>query len=219
MPEDTTTVEPQAGDTGSNPQPQAGNTSTEPQAGESQTNDTISLEEAKKLRSEAASLRQRLRNAETKAKEFDDLKAQIESEKLSEKEKLDKKLADLQAERDAALRERQELRVSNAVSLAATRLNFNDPEDGMRYIKMADLDDDLSNVGDLLKQVLKERPYLAGKAGTTQTSGGATNPSRSQSTAPQVLSWEVIGKMTSEDYNNRRAEIQQWILSNPPRYR
>lgn len=212
----TTSGDPQAGDPESDPQPQAGTTpQTEPQAGDS----PISLDEAKKLRQEANSLRQRLRSAEAKAKEFDDFKAQQDQQNQSELEKTQKRAADAEKARDEALRAQQELRMSNAVTLAAGRLNFNDPDDGMRYIKTADLEDDLSNVGDLLKQVLKERPYLAaGKGQAVQTSGGATNPSRSQSTAPQALTWDVISRMNPQEYEARRGEIQKYIADHPFRY-
>ena len=214
-----TSADPQAGDT--DPQPQAGVTSTDPQAGESQTNDTISLDEAKKLRSEAANLRSRLRSTEAKAKELDDLKAKLEADKLSETEKLQKQLATLQSEHDNAIRAAQERTINYEVRLQAAQMGIVDPDAAAKLLDWSQIEYDdngsPTNVNDLLKNLLKTRPYLAGKA-QVQTSGGATNPSRSTTTAPQTLSWEVIGNMKPDEYNARRAEIQQWIATHPHRF-
>ena len=214
-----TSVDPQAGDT--DPQPQAGVPSTDPQAGESQTNDTISLDEAKKLRSEAANLRSRLRSTEAKAKELDDLKAKLEADKLSETEKLQKQLATLQSEHDNAIRAAQERTINYEVRLQAAQMGIVDPDAAARLLDWSQIEYDdngaPTNVNDLLKNLLKTKSYLAGKA-QVQTSGGATNPSRSTTTAPQALSWEAIGNMKPDEYNARRAEIQQWIATHPHRF-
>src|SRR5947209_5684008 len=92
MSEDTTTVaEPQAGEPTA-PQPQAGNTTpTEPQAGESHnTAEQISLDEARKLRSEANNLRKRL-------KAFEDAEQAARDAQLSEVERVKKLHADAEA--------------------------------------------------------------------------------------------------------------------------
>src|SRR2546430_219131 len=98
MGETPTSTPPQAGDADTQSlQPQAGTLSTsEPQAGEG-TNETISLEEAKKLRSEAASLRKRL-------KAFEDAEAKAKEAQLSEQQKLENRLAELHAQHEQAVR-------------------------------------------------------------------------------------------------------------------
>lgn len=158
-----------------------------------------------------------------KAKELDDLKARMETEKLSEKERLEKKIADLQKASDEAARTAQEYRVSAEVRMQALQLGFADPADATRFLEYAELEygDDgaPTNVGDLLKGVLKNKPYLAAPKANppTHTSGGATNPSRSQSSTPPALSWETISKFTPEQYAARGQEIAEWIARNPYR--
>ena len=210
-----TPAEPQAGDTGTDPQPQAGTTSTEPQAGDSH-NEPISLEEAKKLRSEANSLRQRLRNAEARAKEFDDFKAQQETDKLSESERWQKQATDLQSKYDSDTSALTERIVRYEVERQAQRLGIIDPDAAAQLIDWDALEYDEDgtpkNADTLLKDLLKNKPYLAGKAAST--AGGATNPGRGSANTAQ-LSWDIITKMTPEQYEARRAEIQQWMRTAP----
>lgn len=153
-----------------------------------------------------------------KAKELDELKAKIQAEQLSEKEKLEKKLADLQRSHDDAARAHQERIINYEVQLKAAQLGIADPSDAVKLLDWSEIEYDdngsPTNVQELLKSLLKAKPYLAAQTKTTPTSGGATNPPRSASTAPQALSWDIIGKMNAEQYEARRAEIQAW-MTNP----
>lgn len=212
MSEDTTAVESQADETENNPQPQAGNTPPEPQAGEGQN---ISLDEAKKLRSEAANLRKRL-------KAFEEADAKAKDAQLSEQERLQKQLADLQSQHDTATRTHQERIIGYEVRLQASQMGIVDPDAAAKLLDWSQIEYDDNgaplNVSDLLKGLIKAKPYLAGSK-PAPTSGGATNPPRSQSTAPKELSWQVISSMKPDEYNARRAEIQQWMLNNPSRFK
>ncbi len=170
----------------------------------------------KKANDEAASHRH-------KAKELDELKAQIEAEKLSETERLQKQLAELQRTHDDHLRTTQERTVTYEVQLQAARMGIVDPGAAAKLLDWSELEFDdngaPSNVNALLGQLLEAKPYLAGKAvQIAPSSGGATNPPRSTSQAPAPLSWEVIGKMKPQEYDARRAEIRQWIAEHPYRY-
>lgn len=211
----TPPADPQAGDAGNEPQPQAGTTSTEPQAGDSH-NEPISLEEAKKLRSEANSLRQRLRNAEARAKEFDDFKAQQETAKLTETERWQKQATELQSKYDSDTVALTERIVRYEVERQAAKLGIIDPDAAAQLIDWDTLEYDEDgtpkNADTLLKDLLKSKPYLAGKI--AQTAGGATNPGRASANTAQ-LSWDIITKMTPEQYEARRAEIQQWMRTAP----
>src|ERR1700730_14059795 len=155
-----------------------------------------------------------------KAKELDDLKAKLEADKLSESEKLQKQLTDLQAQHDAAKREAQETRVNSAIQLHALQAGI-DPTLASKLISRAEVETDdagnPTNVDALLKALAKQYPMLVGKAPPV-ASGGATTPPRSQSGAPPVLSWDVIGKLTPTEYAARGAEIQAWIAANPYRF-
>jgi hypothetical protein len=169
----------------------------------------------KKANAESASHRH-------KAKELDDLKAQAEASQLSETEKLQKKLTDMQAKLDETTKASQERVVTSEVRTQAAQLGFINPAVAAQLLNRSEIVFDGSgeptNIGDLLKALLKENSYLAGKP-VASTSGGATNPPRSASTTPTALSWDVISKLTQTEYNARGVEIKQWILNNPPRFR
>ena len=195
-------------------------------ASETATPEKQASPDATELAKELESLKAALKKANKesaghrqKAKELDDLKAQIEAEKLSETEKLQKQLAKLQAERDEVTRQSQERTINYEVRLQAARLGIADPTDAVKLLDWSEIEyDDAgtpTNVEDLLRQLVKAKPYLvANTRSAPTTSGGATNPSRSQTTAPEPLSWTVISKMTTQQYEARRPEIQQW-LANP----
>jgi len=119
--------------------------------------ETISLEEAKKLRSEAASLRRRL-------KELEDAKRAAEDAKLSEAERLQNRLAELEREQAMYQQERQERTVRYEVMLAASRLGCVDPEAAFQLLDWASLefedDGKPKNVDKALADLLAKRPYL-----------------------------------------------------------
>jgi len=191
---------------------------SEPQAGDEQ----ISLEEARKLRSEAKNLRDRLKASEAKAKEFDDLKARIEQENLTENQKLQKQVAELQAKYDAEAEAAFQQVAINEVYKSAMRLNFVDPDAAVRLIDWEDIDVDdnghFTNIDTVLTNLLKAKPYLqANTQNRTQaSSGGATNPSRSHTsavTAQSVLAMMKAGQPFGNEYNQlsteQKAELQK----------
>lgn len=145
-------TQPPAGDSTA----QAANESGEP----SSQPESISLEEARKLRSEASGLRKRLKELE------DQQKARADAD-LSESERLTKRASDLErqlAERDQAL---QEHRVRSSTVGTAARLGFADPEDAMRLLNHANLEFDAegnpTNVEQQLASLAKAKPYLLGR--------------------------------------------------------
>jgi len=200
MEEDPTAADPQAGSGGNAPPPQAGETTPpEPQAGDGQ--ETISLAEAKKLRSEAANLRERLKAADAKAKELDDLKAQLEAANLSDKEKLEKRLAKLQAEHEQAQRQLQERTIHYEVRLqaAAAGVNPKHLDKVARLIDWAALEYDdegqPTNVQALIAALLEDMPELKMPQAASAPTGGpppkppapavpAMNPGRSTIAPP-----------------------------------
>lgn len=210
-------------------EPKTGTVTTPPGTGETPgtTHPQVSIEDALK---EIESLKTALKktNAESaghriKAKELDELKAQIESEKFSEQEKLQKQISDLKAQHEEAVRQHQETKVRAAVERQAHHIGIVDEDAAVRLLDWSEIEYDdkgsPTNIEDLLKKLLKAKPYLAGKAAASSTSGGATNPPRSVSTAPPALSREVIASMKPEEYRERRAEVQQWMNSNPYAFR
>ncbi len=218
-----------APDTGSNPTagatqadanastsaPGGQTTTSEPLAGDDQQ---ISLEEAKKLRSEAASLRKRM-------KAFEDAEAKAKDAQLTEQEKAQKQLADYQAQHSETLRQLQEERNSNALERAGRTLGIADPialADAVNIALATALleHDDAgkpTNADAVMKEIIKARPWLTvQQKPATSKAGGATNPSRTTASTTG-LSWEVITKMTGEQYDARRQEIMQWMQKNPPK--
>lgn len=161
-----------------------------------------------------------------KATELDTLKKQIEEEKLSEKEKLEKRLAEAQKEREQAVLRGQEGIVNAEIRAELAAQGLKNP----KLARLVDrerieFDDNGNpiNIAELIADVLKDMPELKPQAGSSQqraapTSGGATNPSRSQSGAPPVLTDEVIAKMTPQEYEARRAEIIAYRYAHPFRY-
>lgn len=156
-----------------------------------------------------------------KAEELDKLKAA----QMTEQEKKDKLLADLQSSLSAREKQLQDERNYNALERAGRRVGIHDETalaDAIRLVDLSALEHDdqgkPKNADELMKELVKTRQWLIDKKAPALTGGGATSPARSQSSAPPVLSWEAIGKMKPEEYTARSAEIQQWIAANPIRF-
>lgn len=222
----TASEEPQAGPTG-DPQPQAGaTTTTEPQAGESQsTKSQKSADDYERLLSE---LRKENAAHRTRLKKFEEEESKRAEAQLSEQQKLEKRLAEIQAQHDETVKAHTERIIDLEVRAQAAQLGINPKhlDKVARFLDWSEIEVDEAgnptNVKDVLTQLIKDMPELLGKgsaAPTAPTSGGATNPSRTASQQPPELSWAVIGQMTPDQYNARRGEIQQWMLKNPPRFR
>ena len=169
---------PPAGDP-ADPQPPAGTQTPEPQAGDDNT--TISLEEAKKLRSEAQSLRKREKEALAKLQAYEQKEQQAADAQLPELERLKKQVSEAEGIHDGLV----ERLIDYEVRLQAAEMGIQ-PQYLKRVTQMLDFDEmefdgDTgmpTNVETLLKALLKEMPFLTGRGQVS--SGGATNPARSQ---------------------------------------
>lgn len=222
MGEDTTTPSGGAMPTDGDPQ---GAMPTTPATGE--MSGTTTPQDVQK---ELADLRTALKKANEdakahrlKANELDKLKAEIEASKLSETERLQKQLAELQSQHEEYTQAQTERAIKHEVALEAAKLGV-DPNILGRVAQFLDweeieVDDsgNPTNIRALVEQLVKDIPGLRSQNARV-SSGGATNPPRSQSTAPQPLSWDVIGQMKPDEYAARRVEIQKWIAENPHRF-
>src|SRR5258708_17206069 len=195
-------------------------TTSEPQAGDEQ----ISLEEAKKLRSEANATRKREKDALAQLKVYQDKEQQAKDAQLPEMERLQKQLTDTQAQLGEKERANQERVIRYEVQLQAAALGV-DPLYLDKIARLIDrneikTDDEgmPTNVKELLDKLVKEMPALVLQQQATRpsTAGGATNPARSSSSGQGALSWEAITKMKPDEYAARRGEIQAFIAKNPP---
>lgn len=155
--------------------PQAGNKDASP-AGES-----ISLEEARKLRSEAKSLRARMAAAEAKVKAADDAK-------LSETERLQKRVKELETESERWASERRERDARDyalgVLSDESERNQFRarNPRTVYKLIKddlQYDDEGKVTNLTELLKQAKADDPLLFGRVGSS-VDGGAGSRQNAQ---------------------------------------
>lgn len=201
MPEETTTpqADPQAGDAEKQPQAGATTTTPEPQAGEG--SETISLDEARKLRSEASNLRKRLKELDAAHAELKTFKEQTEASKLSDQEKqqlaqkkIEQQLAEHQSQNADLIRQLKETRINSEIRIQALQMGI-DPKAAAKLVEYSEVltDDDgmPTNIPELLKKLTKEYPTLVGKP-HAPTSGGATNPPRSQTSGPQEITKEYV---------------------------
>jgi len=131
----------------------------------------ISLEEAKKLRSESANMRKRL-------KAYEDAEEQAKTAALSEVEKANKRATELEQKYEAA----QKQLVATHVKLAAQSKGIIDPDLAALAIEsqLEYGNDGLpTNLDKLLEDLVKAKPYL------TKTAEPAQTPAQQQRPTPQ----------------------------------
>lgn len=186
-------------DQASNDQDQASNTfeqtaNESDQASEKQ----FDVEYVKKLRGEAAEYRRRLRELEQVVKQYEDAK-------LSETERLQKRLADLEQEQLAHQQERQERIVRYETMLAASKLGIIDPDAAYRLLDLASLeyneDGTPKNLEKALRDLTRAKPYLVGAP-----SNAVTNPATGQRRAGTFTRQQIADRRF---YEQHREEILQ----------
>lgn len=162
------------------------------------TEERFDAEYVKKLRAEAAEYRKRLRELEQTVK-------QHEEAKLSETERLQKRLAELEREQLSWQRERQEHTLKYETMLTASRLGIVDPEAAYRLIDLAALEFDEDgkpvNLEQALKDLLKAKPYLAGQQQTV-TAGSPTNPATGQQRAGTFTTSQIADRRFYEQHRD-----------------
>lgn len=168
----------------------------------------------KKANSEAAKRRREYSEAAKKAEELDRLKAETEAQKLSETERLQKQIADLQTKLDTTQKQGKERIVQYEVRLQAAQMGIVDPDAAARLLDWDAIEYDENgspvNVKDLLQELLKEKSYL--RARPAPTSGGATNPPRSVSARPQLVPGEITPEQFYRLSPQEREALYQQIL-------
>jgi hypothetical protein len=134
--------------------------------------DVESLKAAlKKANSESAARRKKL-------EAYEEAERQRQEAELSETEKLNKKLAEVTAERDGFVEQMRTNSIRHAVEMTAATMQFHDPADAYALADLADVDvaDDgkVSGVENALKALAKSKPHLV-KSANTQADVNATN--------------------------------------------
>ena len=158
----------------------------------------------KKTNAESASHRHKL-------KAFEDAQAKADADKLSETEKLQKQLNDLQAARQADV----ERLIAAEIRTKAVEMGVA-PQYLKRVATMLDREDleidektgMPTNLDKVLGTLLKEMPFLAGKA--QASSGGATNPSRTQSSQVGEITRDNLTQAIA-DYNSLSASQKEQV--------
>lgn len=140
---------------------------SEVQAAEEQ--ERFDAEYVRKLRAEAAEYRKRLRELESKVKAD-------EEAKLTEQERLQKRLAELERAQADWERERQEILLQRHIENTAAKLGIIDPEAAWKLIDLKEVDFDEDgkpkNLETLLRALIQKKPYLAG--GLARTAGAGS---------------------------------------------
>src|SRR6266568_2236245 len=161
-------------------------TSPDAQAAEGNTTETISLEAARKLRSEAEALRKRL-------KAYEDAEQAAKDASLGEVERINKQYAALQEQHEALAAELLEARVYQDVARHAAKLNFILPADMLAKLLLNDLDaiefedGKPKNIETLLQNLAKSTPEIVKSAEVQQRNAPpipAMTPGRSTIQVP-----------------------------------
>lgn len=228
MGDENASGQPQAGEPALiNPQPQAGITpQAEPQAGEPKT--SLSAADYERI---VAELRKENANHRTKLNKFElDEKARTEAQ-MTEQQKKDKQLADLQAQHEEHIRATLERTINYEVKLQAAALGVNPKrlDYVARLIEWEDIDTDdqgnPTNIKELLSKLVQDVPELLGKpAQTAPTAGGATAPERSRTSGNGEITAEYVADVMSGKINwrdlppERRTAVLNWQAKNPYRF-
>ena len=204
---------PPAGGTG-DPQPPAGTTTTtDPQAGESQKA-TKSAEDYERM---LAELRRENAGHRTKLKKFEEDEAARTTAQMTETEKLQKELKDLQSAREADI----EHLIGAEIRMKAAEMGVA-PQYLKRVATMLDweeLDIDEktgmpTNVDKVLATLLKEMPFLAGKS--SAATGGATNPSRTAASQVGEITRDTLTEAMAR-YNElspaQKEQVHQLLIT------
>jgi len=134
----------------------------------------------RKLRAEAAEYRRRLREFENR------VKAEEEA-KMTEQEKLQKRLAELEREKTEYKQLLQARTLEYEVKLQASRLGVVDPDAAYRLLdlKRIEFDDDgkPTNLEKALKELVAQKPYLVASGGMPSP----TNPAQGRISGQQVF--------------------------------
>lgn len=169
---------------------------------------------------EAARHGKNLTAAEKELAAFKEKERLAQEATLTETQKLQKEHADLQTQLEDMAAAQLESDVFRDVVRLSSKFNLkpNEFELVMRLMDWSQIEVDEesskpTNVEKLLEKVKHDAPKLFEES-TTPRAGGATNPGRNAANTAQ-LSWDIITKMTPEQYEARRQEIQAWMKTAP----
>jgi hypothetical protein len=137
---------------------------TQPATGATEGDEALGEGGKSALEKERAAAREATKRAEKAER---DLKV-LQDASLSEQERRDKRLSELEGEKTAWETERQDWQTREAVTVTALRLGYADPADAYSLIDRSALEFDDNgkprNVDKLLSDLIAAKPYLAGSS-------------------------------------------------------
>lgn len=152
----------------------------------------------RKLRAEAAEYRKRLRELEGKVKAD-------EEAKMTEQEKLQKRLAELERKETEYQQTLQARTLEYEVKLHAAQLGIVDAEAAYKLVDLAEIEFDENgkpiNIDNVLRDLISKKSWLVAGARSSPT-----NPARSR------LTIDDIKRMSEAEINKRWDEVKQ-VLS------
>lgn len=174
--------------------------------------------ELRRARDDAAKFRQQLRESQKALKDAQDALQAKDDVGKSEMQKAMDRVAEQEARLQVAESTSKTLRLQNEVMLAAQKQDIVDPDAAFRLLDKDSVDydgDRPMNISALLEDLVAERPYL--KAQQKQARHQAAAPSNSSTTQPASkpgnLTMDDIEGMTSDEINERWAEVQPVLES------
>lgn len=169
----------------------------------------------------ASAIAIRLSRKDAQYADYDELKkkagrlAELEQAQMSELEQAQARATALEAERDEALQRGNDRLIVAAITMAATKLDFANPQDAYALADLAGLvvneSGEVEGAEEAVKVVADTRPYLIERRIAPQTNAGAGGGGRP---SPQqvVLSDEELRvarrlRVTPEQYAEQKAKI------------
>lgn len=173
----------------------------------------------KKANGEATTYRLEANELKKYKEENETLKLSDQERQEASRKKLEQQYAELQAELATTKHTSQQYRINTEVKLIATQMGFHDPNDAVTYLDKSEIEKDEdgnpTNIKDRLTEMLKSKPYLRPQV-KQSTSGGATNPPRSQTANidNSEITWAYIEKVQSDPkaYEALPAERKRKII-------
>lgn len=162
----------------------------------------------KQLRAEAAGYRKELRDTQGKLKTFEDAQ-------LTEQERLQKRLQELEGGEKTWKQERQSITTRYEIMLNASKMGIVDPEAAYKLIDQAELkfsdDGRPANIERVLQDLLESKPYLRGNATGPQVAVQqpfAMNPARPNAQSNTFTQEQI---RDPKFYREHRNEIMQAV--------
>jgi hypothetical protein len=208
--------------------PQDG-TSGQPQAGaEDGSSSTEGITDVKALQQELSKARAQTAKHRAEAKAFKDAEAEKEKAALTESERLNRRLSELEARAKELEAKARAKTLEAAVAKQAVVLGIIDPDAAVKLLDAEDLEVDEetgepTNVEAALKALIKAKPYLVQKpekqtSGSINGAAGAEGGPAPKLTADELAAAQAAG-MTPERYAALKGvkTLADWQKTQPAR--